>query len=120
MKLLMLATAWGQLGLVIRYVTNGKPTERLFEFIDREEVTGEAICDSIIIHLNEAGLDPNYCRSQTLDGAGNMAGNYSGVAARFMEQYPLTVYHYYSSHDLNLDLCKSCSIKEVQICLDTL
>ena len=55
-----------------------------------------------------------------MDGAGNMAGKYSGVAARFTEQYPLTVYHYCSSHDLNLALCKSCSIKEVQICLDTL
>ena len=67
----------------------------------------------------EIGLDPNYCRSQTMDGAGNMAGKYSGVVARFTEQYPFTVYNYCSSHDLNLALCKSCSIKEVQICLDT-
>ena len=70
--------------------------------------------------MYEIGLDPNYCRSQTMDGVGNMADKYSGVAARFTEQYPLTVYHYCSSHKLNLALCKSCSIKEVQICLDTL
>ena len=108
------ASNWEQLGLFIRYVTNDKPTERLLESIDCEEVTGEAICDSIIIRLNEIGLYPNYCRSQTMDGEANMAGKYSGVAATFTEQYPLTVYHYCSSHDLNLALCKSCSIKEVQ------
>ena len=57
------ASNWEQLGLVIRYVTNGRPTEQLLEFIDCEEVTGEAICDSIINKLNEIALDPNYCRS---------------------------------------------------------
>ena len=55
------ASNWEQLGLFIRYVTNDKPTERLLESIDCEEVTGEAICDSIIIRLNEIGLYPNYC-----------------------------------------------------------
>ena len=94
-----------------RYVTNGKPTERLLEFIDCEEVTGEAICDSIINKFNEIGLDPNYCRSKTMDGAGNMAGKYSGVAARFTEQYPITVYHYSCSHDLNLLSGKAVPLK---------
>ena len=75
------ATNWAHLGLVIRYVTNGNPTERLLEFVNCEEVTGEAICDSIINKLDKIGLDPNYYRSQTMDGAGNMAGKYSGVAA---------------------------------------
>ena len=91
----------GQLGLVIRCVTNGKPTERLHEFIDCEEVTAEAICDLIFNKLNEIGLDPNYCRSQSMDGAGNMAGKYSEVASRFTEQYPLTGYHDCTSHDLD-------------------
>ena len=45
------ASNWEQLGLVFRYLTNGKPTERLLEFIDCEEVTVEAICDSIIIKV---------------------------------------------------------------------
>ena len=39
---------WEQLGIVLRYVMNGKPCERLFEFIECECITGEAICDKII------------------------------------------------------------------------
>lgn len=114
------ASNWEQLGVVIRYVVNGKPIERLIEFIECEEITGMAICESIISCMNAVGLDPNYCRSQTMDGAGNMSGKHSGCAARFKDQYPKAVYHYCSCHDLNLAISKSCSLKEVQICLDTL
>lgn len=102
------ASNWEQLGVVIRYVVNGKPIERLIEFIECEEITGMAICESIISCMNEVGLDPNYCRSQTMDGAGNMSGKHSGCAARFKDQYPKAVYHYCSCHDLNLAISKSC------------
>lgn len=102
------ASNWEQLGVVIRYVVNGKPIERLIEFIECEEITRMQICESIISCMNAVGLDPNLCRSQTMDGAGNMSGKHSGCAARFKDQYPKAVYHYCSCHDLNLAISKSC------------
>ena len=69
---------WEQLGIVLRYVVNGKPSERLFEFIECECITGEVICDKIIESLTKAALDLKLCRSQTMDGAGNMAGKQKG------------------------------------------
>ena len=58
--------------------------------------------------------------SQTMDGAGNMAGSPAGCAALFTKESPKAVYHYCSSHDLNLALCKSCQVKEVHVMLSTL
>jgi len=70
--------------------------------------------------LKEAGFDIKMCRSMTMDGAGNMAGKQMGCAARFLHLSPKAIYHYCSSHDLNLALCKSCQIKEVSLMLDAL
>ena len=115
------SSTWEQLGLVVRYWSkDGKPVERLLEFIACEEITGEAICDNVIRALTEAGLDPKMCRSQTMDGAGNMSGKNAGFAARFSRESPRAIYHYCSSHNLNLVLCKSCQVKDVTIMLDTL
>ncbi|WAR18850.1 P52K-like protein [Mya arenaria] len=112
---------WEQLGLIVRYCSpEGKPVERFLEFIACSEITGEAFCDNIIQSLTEVGLDTQLCRSQTMDGAGNMAGKNAGCAARFTRHSPRALYHYCSSHDLNLVLCKSCQVKEVHIMLDTL
>ena len=63
---------WEQLGLVLRYVVHGKPVERLFEFIETEDVSGKSLCRHIIKSLTDVGLDIKNCRSQTMDGAGNV------------------------------------------------
>jgi hypothetical protein len=55
-----------------------------------------------------------------MDGAGNMSGKYNGCAAKFREQSSKAVYHYCSSHDLNLVLCKSSQVKEIHIMLEAL
>ena len=68
----------------------------------------------------DALLDIQLCRSQTMDGAGNMDGKQAGCAARFTKQSRKAVYHYCSSPDLNLALCKCCQLKEVYIMSDTL
>ena len=36
-----------QLGLVLRYLKDGKPIERLIEYIECESITGEALCEDI-------------------------------------------------------------------------
>ena len=66
---------WEQLGIILRYVKDRQPVERLLAFIDCESVTGERICESIVDTLRRVNLLPELCRAQTYDGAGNMAGS---------------------------------------------
>lgn len=94
--------------------------ERLLEFDASDRITGEALCDDIVSSLTEAGLDIQFCRSQTMEGAGNMAGKQAGCAARFKLLSPKADYHYCSSPDLNLALCKCCQVKEIHMMLDAL
>ena len=89
---------WEQLGIVIRYVVKGTPKERLLEFVACESTTGEMICEKIVNSLNGVQLDISKCRSQTMDGAGNMAGRQHGCAALFRQRSPKAVYHYCCSH----------------------
>ena len=50
---------WEQLGLVIRYVKDKRPVERLLEFVQTEETTGQALCQHIITSLTDVGpVDP--------------------------------------------------------------
>jgi hypothetical protein len=109
---------WEQLGIVVRYVKDNKPVERLLQFVPCKEITGEAICDKLVTSLRNVGLDISFCRSQTMDGAGNMAGHQKGCAALFRKQSPKAIYHHCSSHDLNLALSHSCKVREIQIMLD--
>ena len=111
---------WEQLGIVIRYVKDSKPVERLLEFVSCEKITGEDLCENLIKSQQSCGLDVQFCRSMTMDGAGNMAGKQAGCAARFTQQSPRALYHYCSNHDLNLALCKSCSVTEIRSMLDTI
>ncbi|CAG2195051.1 unnamed protein product [Mytilus edulis] len=111
---------WEQLGLVIRYTVHGHPKERLLEFKECETITGVEIASKLIESLSNAGLDTQLCRSQTMDGTGNMSGKYNGCAAKFREHSPKAVYYYCSSHDWNLVLCKSSKVKEIHIMLDAL
>ena len=94
--------------------------ERLLEFIPCESITGEALCQHIAESLTGAGLDVRLCWSQTMDGAGNMAGRHKGCSARFAKHATRAVHHYCSSHDLNLVLGKGCKLKEVHMMLETL
>ena len=71
---------WEQLGIVFRYIKNKEPVERLLEFVECESVTGENICAVILKVIRSHGLQPNLCRAQMYDGAGNMAGQLRGCA----------------------------------------
>ncbi|CAC5396466.1 unnamed protein product [Mytilus coruscus] len=114
------ASNWEQLGIVIRYLRDGSPVEKLLEFVQAEETTGSALCGLIVKALTDAGLDIQFCRAQTMNGAGNMSGKNLGCAAQFTRLSPRTVYHYCASHNLNLVLCKCCNVPEIQLMLDSL
>ena len=111
---------WEQLGLLVRYVKNNQPVERLLFFAECEEITGRALCDTIISGLSVAGLDPANCRAQCFDGAGNMAGVRNGCAANFKKTATRAPYFHCASHDLNLALCKACKVPAIHCIMETL
>lgn len=111
---------WEQLGIVLRYMKDDKPVEKLIEFVECEETTGEAICDAIVSSLAKLKLLPENCRAQTYDGAGNMCGKQKGCASRFQQLSPRALYIHCSSHQLNLALSKACSLPEIHCMLSTI
>ena len=50
------SSSWEQLGIVVRYVKNFMPVERLLHFVACEKITGEELCAQIVKSLEEAGL----------------------------------------------------------------
>ena len=97
-----------QLGVVIRYVKDNAPVERLVEFVACQEITGAAICQELLNCLEGLHLDPQVCRAQTYDGAGNiMAGQTNGCSANLQRVVPNASYYHCASHSLNLALSKA-------------
>ena len=52
-----------QFGIVVRYIKDNTPVEKLLEFLFCEEVTGSAICEKLVACLTRLGLDPKLCRA---------------------------------------------------------
>ena len=77
-------------------------------------VTGAAICQKLIGCLEGLNLNPDMCRAQTYDRAGNMAGEINGCAANFKKEHPQANYYHCASHNLNLALCKASQVPEIQ------
>jgi hypothetical protein len=105
---------WEQLGLVVRYVCDGRAVERLLEYIKYESCTGEKVCGAIINTLQQLQLDPMLYRAQTDDGAGNMAGCNNGCAALFQKTNPRAPYFHCASHALNLALSHASKVPEIR------
>ena len=87
----------------MRYVRICQAIEKLLEFVQCNDIIGESITEFIINTLNNANLNPEMCRGQTYDGAGNIAGKEKGTAAKFCSKTgnERAVYFCCSSHELN-------------------
>ena len=57
-----------QLRLILWYVFEGKPRERLFEYIDCNRTTGAELCNSILKVFEKSPFNIKDCRSQTMNG----------------------------------------------------
>ncbi len=97
-----------QLGLILQYLLDGEPVEKLIEYMICQRITGEVIFNLIKEALERLSLDTKNCVAQTVDGAGNMSGGVQGCTARFQEENPNAQYFHCGSHNLNLALCDSC------------
>ena len=103
-----------QMPLVIRYVDgNGDIQERFMKYITCDTgTTGDALKTKILNCItNDLNLDIMDCRGQCYDGAGNMAGKYSGVASRILEINDQALFTHCASHRLNLAVAASCKLQ---------
>ena len=87
-----------QMGLILRYVKDGKPIERLVEYIMCESITDTSLCEDIQQRLRNLQLNLHNTVSQTYDGTANFSGHIKGCAVSHAR------YFHCSNHDLNLVL----------------
>ena len=92
-----------QLTLVIRFVDeSGQIREEFLEFIQIYNCTGNNIGEQLKSPIKKYGLDMNFLRGQSYDGAGNMAGAKSGTISNILRSFPKALYFHCSAHRLNL------------------
>jgi hypothetical protein len=83
-----------QLSIVLRYVDKQcQIREKFLGFVPcKKGVSGEALATTIKAFLRDLNLRIDDCRGQGYDGAGNLAGRLSGVAARIQETNEKALY----------------------------
>ena len=108
-------STWDQLGIVVHYVRNCQAKEKLLEFLQCDDIKRASIAEFIINALNNAGLNPQMCRAQTCDGAGNITGKEISVAANFFSKTgnKKAVYFHCTPHELKLSLFKASKILQI-------
>ena len=82
-------------------------------------LSGEVLAKEITDFIESIGLRMDDCRDQGYDGAGNMAGKYSGVATRIQRIYEKAAYVHCNSHVLNLCIASSCQIEIIRDMMDS-
>ncbi|KAL4101250.1 hypothetical protein QTP88_021270 [Uroleucon formosanum] len=94
-----------QMSVCIRYIYDSKIKERFLGFIELNELNAQALCNGLILFLNNTGLDIGKCVSQSYDGASVMSGEFSSVQTkiRTLAKNPCPYIHCHA-HRLNLVL----------------
>ena len=104
------------MGIILQYVFDGKPRERLFKYIDCDRTTGEELCNSIFKVFEKSPSNIKNCRFQTIDGEGKMSGGNKECAALLQEKAPPpAVYNYCFDHDLSLVLIKCSKVTQTHV-----
>ena len=106
---------WEQLGVIVRYIKNSRPVEKLLEYVICDDIKGRSIATFLINILTNVNLDSMMCRSQTYNDAGNMPGKVKGTAAVFCSETgnDKVVYFHCASHELNLCLSKASKVPQI-------
>ena len=92
-----------QISLVISYVdSEGQKRESFLGFIKTDKTDGETLFNLIKESIRNFGLDMMSIVGLGFDGASNMNGPNKGVAARFKEDSPMSLYVHCYGHLLNL------------------
>ena len=98
-----------QMSFVIRYVDKScQIREELIQFLECEFGTsGQELYLKIVNVIRNLGLETSNLRGQGHDGAGNMAGEKSGVSSRILKLNDKALYFHCSNHRLSLVIAKS-------------
>ena len=108
-----------QLGITLLYLFEGKPRERLFEYIECDRTNGKELCNNIFKVFEKSFFNVKDFRSQTIDGAANM-NEIKDVHFFLQQKASLAVYSYCTNHDLNLALGNCLKVPEIHVMLDSL
>ena len=105
-----------QMAIVLRFVDSSSEIREDFLgfIVCNEGLSGQAIATKILQAIKELDLDPNLCRGQGYDGAGNMSGKCNGASSIIKRQYPKALYVHCRSHLLNLCVASACGIPVVR------
>ena len=90
--------------VVIRYVssTSGMILEKTIGTVRVDDTSSEELFKSVVKVLARVNLQVSESRAQGYDGASNMSGHLTGLAARVKEISPLAIYVHCCNHRLNL------------------
>ena len=92
-----------QFSLSLSFVDkSGVKKESFIMFIDVERTDAGYLFEKLLEAITRLELDPRRCISIAADGASNMSGHTTGLAARWKEVAPLSVYTHCWAHRLNL------------------
>ena len=98
------------MSIVLRYIDKcGDTKESFLGFIKTDHTDGESLYNVIKDALNKNGIDLSKIVGLGFDGASNMSGPNKGVAVRFKEDSPKSVYVHCYGHLLNLAVKDSLS-----------
>ena len=108
-----------QMSLVLRFVDiNMNIREEFIAFLQcRWGLSGEQLAKLIVDALNELTLSIDNCRGQGYDGAGAVAGHINGLSANILRLNEKALYTHCYSHRLNLAVCDSLTVVEVNTML---
>ena len=99
-----------QLSVNVRYVKDNLQVEEHFlGFWPLRRTDGETLFNHLKDVLSKLDLPLARLRAQCYDGAANMRGRYSGLAARVQEVAKTAVYVHCHAHQLNLALQQACN-----------
>ena len=92
-----------QFSLSLSFVNqSGVKKESFIMFIDVERTDAGYLFEKLLEAITRLELDPRRCISIAADGASNMSGHATGLAARWKEVAPLSHYTHCWAHRLNL------------------
>ncbi|KAF0710222.1 zinc finger MYM-type protein 1-like, partial [Aphis craccivora] len=86
-------------------------------FIPVENVTGKRLVNTLLITMENIGINLVNMRGQGYDGARAMSGQFNGCAAKVRELYPQAIYFHCANHNLNLAITHACKISSIRNCI---
>ncbi|XP_076259361.1 zinc finger MYM-type protein 1-like [Rhynchophorus ferrugineus] len=109
--------AKSQLVVIFRYVRDGVPIERFWNYLNSEKCDAETLSNTILSVIDPLiQHSPTKLIAQSYDGAAVISDQHAGVQALIKKKYPFAYYVHCYAHPLNLIISKVASTnKQVRV-----